>query len=315
MSDCIDTKEARLTAARGRPATPRFHWELGIRDIVRLVREAIMATWEVPGFGGLARIVEMRMRLSHACDDADAYEGDQNDDGDEDARAAADLSGRAFARLMERASGVAGRYWGSIPNRRAFTRPPNELVCRIRSEPLPERGTGADEIFDRIERELVPYPNGSGHPRWWGFVSSSAHPVAVAADVVATTLNNYVYGTSQIATDVELRVVEWLAELVGLPAGSSGLLVSGGSVANLVALAAAREARAPGARRRGMAGLDRRFAVYASSQIHSCVGRALEVLGLGRSSLRSIPVDGDWRIEWADASAVVACRRSACLAT
>lgn len=233
----------------------------------------------------------MRRRLDRRGGESDSADTDRQE------RPGPALTHASFDELLARASAVAARYWRSIPGRRAFTRPPPELVRRIRTEPLPTRGVGPDEILGRIEREIVPYPNGAGHPRWWGFVSASAHPAGIAAELVATTLNNYVHGTSQIATDVELRVVEWLAELVGLPEGSSGLLVSGGSMANLVALGAAREARAPGVRRRGLQGLDRRFAVYASSQIHSCVARALEILGLGRSSLRSIPVDADWRID------------------
>lgn len=212
-------------------------------------------------------------------------------------RTAPDLGPAEFEALLHQAAGAAARYWESLPERRAFTRPPAAVVERLRAEPLPRRGVAISEILTRIERDVVPYPNGAGHPRWWGFISSPAHPAGIAAELVAATLNNYVHGTAQIAVDVELKVLDWLTEMVGLPQGASGILTSGGSAANLVALAAAREAKRPGVRERGPAAFDRAVAVYASSEVHSCVGRGLEVLGLGRSALRTIPVDARFRID------------------
>ena len=293
MDNCIDTNGApRKRWTEGRP----FFWELGWLDIFRQIGRAISARWDVPGFGGLAQIVDLRKRVTAS--------GGGGDGGGDGLAAAArkevvslDPSPGEFGELLRDAAGVATRYWSNFGNRRAFTRPPEAVVERIQSEPLPLGPTPVAEVLEAIEEDVVPYPNGAGHRRWWGFVSSPAHPAGIAAELISTTLNNYVHGTSQIAVDVELKVLEWLAELIGMPAGSSGLLVSGGSAANLVALGAARQRKIPDVRKRGVSALERPLAVYASNQIHSCIGRALEILGLGTDALRLIAVDDEFRID------------------
>lgn len=283
---------------------------LSLRDIFRAIGDAIAATRELPGLGGIARIAAMRSRVTR--ERTAEKRGDEGagptaisapyrrPKGVGAARPAPDLTPGQFSELLRDAADVAVRYWKNLPTRRAFTRPPDEVVERIRTQPLPEAARPLDEIIETMERDVVPYPNGAGHPRWWGFVSSPAHAAGVAAELIATTLDNYVHGTSQIAVDVELKVLDWLAEIIGMPEGSSGLLVSGGSAANLVALVAAREAKAPGTRRSGMKGLERPLAVYASDQIHSCIGKALEVMGLGSNALRVVPTDSDFRIDVAE---------------
>jgi glutamate/tyrosine decarboxylase-like PLP-dependent enzyme len=194
---------------------------------------------------------------------------------------------------------------------RAFARPPDDLVAQIRAEALPQAGKPWQEVLDRVHREVVPFPGGIGQRRWWGFINASPHPVGIAAELIATALNNNCAGTSQLAIHVELKVIEWLARLVGLPATAGGLLVSGGSMANLVALAAAREAKAPGTRRGGLRHHPKQLAVYASTEAHSCVRRAVELLGLGTDGLRLVPVDAELRMNAAALDAMVAADRRA----
>ena len=135
--------------------------------------------------------------------------------------------------------------------------------------------------------------------------------MGIAADLIATALKNNCAGTSQIAIQVELTVMDWLAQLVGLPRGASGLLVSGGSMANLVALAACREAKLPGTRRRGVRAAARQPAIYASTEAHSCVRRAVELLGLGTDALRLVPVDREYRMDVTALREMIAADRSA----
>ncbi len=222
-----------------------------------------------------------------------------------------DLDPRDFRALLGRAADVAARHWERLPEMRAYTRPPDDLVAAWRTEPLPERGVPLERLLDRIEREIVAYPLGVGQRRWWGFINSPPHPAGIAADLIAATLKNNCAGTSQIAVQVELTVMDWLARLVGLPRGSGGLLVSGGSMANLVALAACREAKLPGTRRRGVRAAQRQPTVYASSEAHSCILRAVELLGLGSEALRLVPVDREYRMDVAALSAMLAADRAA----
>jgi aromatic-L-amino-acid decarboxylase len=226
-------------------------------------------------------------------------------------RPAPDLDPREFQALLSQAVAVAARHWERLPEMRAYTRPPDELVAAWRAEPLPQRGVPLDRILDRIEREIVPYPLGVGQRRWWGFINSPPHPAGIAAELIAATLKNNCAGTSQMAVQVELTVMRWLADLVGLPSGSGGLLVSGGSMANLVALAAAREAKLPGTRRRGVRAAARQPAVYASTEAHSCIRRAVELLGLGTDALRLVPVDGEYRMDVTALRGMLAADRAA----
>ena len=226
-------------------------------------------------------------------------------------RPAPDLDAQDFRALLQRAADIAARHWERLPDMRAYTRPPDDLVAALRAEPLPARGKPLAEVLERIEREVVPYPIGIGQRRWWGFINSSPHPLGIAAELVATTLNNNCAGTSQVAVQVELTVIDWLAQLLGLPQGTGGLLVSGGSMANLVALAAMREAKAPGTRRRGLTGRERPLTVYASVEAHSCIRRAVELLGIGTDGLRLVPVDRDYRLDVPALQQMIAADRAA----
>ena len=212
-------------------------------------------------------------------------------------RGAPDLDAKDFRKLLALAAEIAARHWDRVPDMPAYTRPPDPVVAAFRAQPLPERGAPVREILDRIERDVVAYPLGVGQRRWWGFINSPPHPVGIAADLIATTLKNNCAGTSQMAIQVELTVMDWLAQLVGLPRGANGLLVSGGSMANLVALAGCREAKLPGTRRRGVRAAARQPAIYASTEAHSCVRRAVELLGLGTDALRLVPVDREYRMD------------------
>jgi glutamate/tyrosine decarboxylase-like PLP-dependent enzyme len=208
-----------------------------------------------------------------------------------------DHSPETFARMLERVSEMAVSYLRELPQREAFRRPPEDVADRLLNAPLPQSGASAEEILAHVEAEILPYSLGIGHPRWWGFVRGSAHPVGMAAELLAATMNSNCAGSAQIATHLELTVLRWLTELVGYRADAGGLLMSGGSAANFVALAAMRERQLPGTRSRGMASSGYRPTVYATREVHGCVNRAVELLGLGSEVLRWVPVDDDRRMD------------------
>ncbi len=226
-------------------------------------------------------------------------------------RRAPDLDASDFRELLGHAADIATRHWERVPDMPAYTRPPDAVVAAFRSQPLPQQPAPVREILDRIERDVVSYPLGVGQRRWWGFINSPPHPVGIAADLIATTLKNNCAGTSQMAIQVELTVMDWLAQLVGLPRGANGLLVSGGSMANLVALAGCREAKLPGTRRRGVRAAARQPTIYASTEAHSCIRRAVELLGLGTDALRLVPVDREYRMDVAALRETIAADRAA----
>jgi glutamate/tyrosine decarboxylase-like PLP-dependent enzyme len=217
-----------------------------------------------------------------------------------------DFSPDRFARTLERVGAMAVAYLRDLPRREAFRRPPDEVVRRFEAAALPARGAPADTILADLERDVLPYSLGIGHPRWWGYLRASPSPMGMAADLLAATMNNNCSGSAQIATYVEMTVVRWLAELVGYARDAGGILLSGGSAANFVALAAMREARLPGTRQHGLRGLDRVPVVYVTAETHSCIRRAVDLLGLGNEALRLLPTDRGLRL---DASALAAAVR------
>src|SRR5262245_8992287 len=170
---------------------------------------------------------------------------------------------------------------------------PDDVRAHLRA-PLPHAGRGLAAAYDAFRRDVLPYRYGNIHPRFWGWVNGSALPSAVLADFLASAMNSNVGAFDQSAVAVEEQVLGWMQELFGFPREGEGVLTSGGSVANLLALAAARHAHAPGAREHGLA--KERLTLYCSVETHSSIDKAVELLGLGRESLRRLPVDGEYRL-------------------
>ena len=181
-------------------------------------------------------------------------------------------------------------------------------------EPLPARGEGADAAYREFRERVLPYPNGNLHPRFFGWVQGSGTPLGMMADMLASGLNPHLAGLNQAPALVEHQVIAWLAELMGFPRGTSGLFVTGGTMANIIGLAVARfvSAREAGhdLRENGLHGLPR-LVFYGSSETHGWARKGAELLGLGNASFRRIAVDDQHRIDMrALASAVADDRRA-----
>src|SRR5207244_4119016 len=161
-----------------------------------------------------------------------------------------------------------------------------------------EEGRSFEEILDFVREHVMPRPMGNSHPRFFGFINATADPVGTVADYLASAMNPNCWGGDHAAVHVENTVIHWLAGILGLPPAAEGILVSGGSMANFTALAAARRAVTPGnVREDGLAGGNRpRLLVYASEQVHSCVDKAVDLLGIGMKNLRKIETDERFRI-------------------
>jgi glutamate/tyrosine decarboxylase-like PLP-dependent enzyme len=180
-------------------------------------------------------------------------------------------------------------------------------------EPVPEEGQPFEQVLAFVREHVLPYPMGNSHPRFYGFINASADPVGILADFLAAGMNSNCWGGDHAAIHVEERVLGWLAEMLGYPPSAQGILVSGGSMANFTALAAARRAMTPGnVREEGLSGPDRpRMTVYASDQVHSCVDKAVDLLGIGTNQLRKIPTDDRFRIRMDELEKAVASDRAA----
>ena len=180
-------------------------------------------------------------------------------------------------------------------------------------EPLPEDGAPFEEVLAFAREHILPYPTGNAHPRFYGFIQSTADPVGIMADFLAAGMNSNCWGGDHAAIHVETVVMRWLAQMLGYPVSAEGILVSGGSMANFTALAVARRAMTPGnVREEGLSGPDRpRLTVYASDQVHVCVDKAVDLLGIGTRQLRKIATDDQFRIRMPELAAAVAADRAA----
>jgi len=186
--------------------------------------------------------------------------------------------------------------WRPVPDevRAAFTRP------------VPRHGQGAEAAYGDFLQQVLPYPNGNLHPRYWGWVQGNGTPLGMMADMLASGLNAHLAGFNQAPALVEHQVLAWLSELMGFPAASSGILVTGGSMANVLGVAVARFAalRAAGhdVREKGFqTGADGvsppRLVCYGSTETHGWARKAVELLGLGNAAFRRIDAGPDYRID------------------
>ncbi|ROP41735.1 pyridoxal phosphate-dependent decarboxylase family protein [Saccharothrix texasensis] len=170
-------------------------------------------------------------------------------------------------------------------------------------EPAPRGPTPADVVLPQVVDGILPHLVKADHPRSFAGVPGPADPVAALADAVATGLNLTTVNWSLAAgpSQVELVTARWLAAALGMPAGSGGVFTSGGSVANLTAVAVARD-------RLGPPPHDRVPVVYLGEQAHPGVGRALRVLGFAPGQTRVLPCDDDRLVPDAVRAAVAADR-------
>lgn len=186
----------------------------------------------------------------------------------------------------------------SLPGKPVFRPVPPELAQQLASTPAPREPVAPDAILQAFRDTIEPYPFGNGHPRFWGWVNSPPAVMGIFADALAAAMNPSCAGGNHAAIHVEHQVIHWFRELLGFPATSMGLLVSGGSMATMTALAVARHVKAGvDVRANGLRDAPRPFAFYMSAEAHSCARKAIELLGFGSASIRLVPTSADYRMK------------------
>lgn len=172
-----------------------------------------------------------------------------------------------------------------------------DSVKRDLQKAAPDEGENAERVYQDFRNLVLPYVYANTHPRAWGWVIGAGTTQGIAHQIWATALNSNVFGAEQSPDYVEEQVLSWLKEKMGFPPDSSGLLVSGTSIATLTALAIARTATL-GKRvlSGGLQEEQRRAALYCSREAHLSVEKSVAILGMGTNSLRRIAVDKKFRI-------------------
>src|SRR5262245_56958899 len=166
--------------------------------------------------------------------------------------------------------------------------------------PLPELGMDPAQLLEQTAELLFAHSLFNAHPRFFGYITAPPAPIGILGDFLASALNPNVgsWIPGPAATEIEAQTVRWIGELIGFRAGD-GLLVTGGNVANIVCLVAARAAAAPWNVRTG--GITpsgaRPLTMYASKETHTWIQKAADLCGLGTDAIRWIDTSSDLSVD------------------
>ena len=191
-------------------------------------------------------------------------------------------------------------------------RPMDEAARDAFRSPLPRSGEGIAAVHADFMHQVLPYAAGNAHPRFMGWVHGGGNLAGMLAEMLAAGLNANLGGRDHAPIEVERQVTRWMAEVFGFPADSSGLFVTGTSMANLIAVLAARaKVLGPDCRVDGVGEVGAGLTAYASDAAHGCIAKALDIVGLGSGALRRIAVLPDGGIDNAALAEAVAADRAA----
>jgi len=230
-------------------------------------------------------------------------------------RSSVELDAETFRRLGHRAVDRLADLLASLPSR-PVTSGHDAAYLRdaLGQRPAPDDGADPEELLDEITAFLIDHSLYNGHPRFMGYITSSPAPLGSLADLVAATVNPNCgsFSLSPVATVIEEQAVAWMAELLGLPASSAGLLVSGGNMANMVGFWAARTAKASAqVRHDGLRAEAAQLVAYCSAETHTWIQKAADLSGIGTRAIRWIPADGNQRLQVAALESQLAQDRAA----
>jgi glutamate/tyrosine decarboxylase-like PLP-dependent enzyme len=190
-------------------------------------------------------------------------------------------------------------YESDLADGPVFPQVNREAMRAILDEPLPEIGRTIEELFQEFCDVIVPNSTQVAHPRFLPYVLPSPNGISAFAEALASALNQNcnLWTLSPAANAIEQRVISWFHELFSFPAGSGGMITSGGSMANLTALAVARDIHlGKAARNQGLQAGASPLALYTSEEVHNSIDKAAVILELGLDHVRHIPCDEHFRI-------------------
>ena len=211
-----------------------------------------------------------------------------------------DVSAEEFRAALHRAADWVADYRGGIERLPVSPHTEPGDVAALLPEEMPEQSAPLSELFDELDRLVLPHIVNWGHPSFLGYFGSTTTAPGVLGEMLAAALNvsAMTWRTSPAATELETVVLEWMRRALGLPGEFTGVVYDTASVALLHALAAAREGLGLDARRRGLAGRADVpvLRVYASDQAHSSVEKAAVTIGVGEENVRRVATDEGFRM-------------------
>ncbi len=207
------------------------------------------------------------------------------------------ISKEDFKEIGYRLIDTLADFYNGISDRLVTTgETPNQIQTILGDVAMPENGTAAAELFAKASDLLLNHSLLNGHPKFFGYITSSPTQIGALADLLAAAVNPNVGANilSPMATGIEQQTVKWLAELIGIDPTYGGLLVSGGNMANFTGFLAARTAKgSKGLKEDGLASGSAEMVFYCSKATHTWLEKAAVLFGHGTKAIRWIPTLAD----------------------
>ena len=184
---------------------------------------------------------------------------------------------------------LMAEYLGGLHDHKVYRHISSREIRDSLDPALPTKGIDFDALLKVFRENIIPFSRQNAHPRMFGYVQSPGTPLAAFADLLASTLNANltVWRSAPAPVELERLTIDWIRQILGFNAEAGGLFVSGGSMANLAAIAAARQAKGESSGR---------LRIYASSETHFSIAKATALLGIGRENVRFVAVDECFKI-------------------
>ena len=188
-------------------------------------------------------------------------------------------------------------YWAGIREQKIWRPIPDE-VKQVFDLPIPEEGQSPEEVYREFKEYIFPYNKGNVHPRFFAWIQGTGTPMGTFGDLLASGMNPNTAIGEHSAMYVDRQVVNWCKQLMNFPAEASGILVSGGSMANITALTVARNSFGEEKiRQRGLKAASGQLLIYCSVETHSCIQKAAEIIGLGTDAVRKIGINERFELD------------------
>jgi aromatic-L-amino-acid/L-tryptophan decarboxylase len=188
-------------------------------------------------------------------------------------------------------------YTENIRQRPVWQPVPDQVRERFHAS-LPLKPSDLAEVHREFINHILPFAVGNVHPGFMGWVHGGGTPVGMLAEMLAAGLNANVGGRDQVPIEVEQQISRWMQGIFGFPETAAGLFVTGTSMANFIAIKVARDAALDfDVRRKGVSNTHKRLTAYASTEVHGCIAKAMDLCGIGSDALRRIPIDSRRRMD------------------
>ena len=180
--------------------------------------------------------------------------------------------------------------------RPVWKKPPEEVKTHF-DQSIPEEAQSLSDVYTEFKQNILPYHLGNIHPRFWGWVMGNGSAQGMMAEMLTAAMNSNAGIGDQSPMYVDRQVINWCKQMMDFPENSSGTLVNGASAANLNALIVARNSVNDRIRKEGLQVPGKRLVMYASTETHSSIQKAAEIIGIGSDGIRKVRVDKNYRMD------------------